>query len=140
MSNYYAPCFYRIDFVVIPSYIELPCSKKESPLALQNIHSENSFPVATQFKSDFQSYNIFDSLLFYIPDDTWKLNSSFTDRLQIFFVSVFSFRYFKARLSKGYKDFKTWDLKILSSFHKLPYGVTAEHIFNLLTKKLTIST
>ena len=26
MSNYYAPCFYRIDFVVIPSYIELPCS------------------------------------------------------------------------------------------------------------------
>ena len=23
MSNYYAPCFYRIDFVVIPSYIEL---------------------------------------------------------------------------------------------------------------------
>ena len=27
MSNYYAPCFYRIDFVVIPSYIELPCMK-----------------------------------------------------------------------------------------------------------------
>ena len=26
MSNYYVPCFYRIDFVVIPSYIELPCS------------------------------------------------------------------------------------------------------------------
>ena len=25
MSNYYAPCLYRIDFVVIPSYIELPC-------------------------------------------------------------------------------------------------------------------
>ena len=25
MSNYCAPCFYRIDFVVIPSYIELPC-------------------------------------------------------------------------------------------------------------------
>ena len=25
MSNYYAPCFYRIDFVVIPSYMELPC-------------------------------------------------------------------------------------------------------------------
>ena len=25
MSNYYAPCFYRVDFVVIPSYIELPC-------------------------------------------------------------------------------------------------------------------
>ena len=24
MSNYYAPCLYRIDFVVIPSYIELP--------------------------------------------------------------------------------------------------------------------
>ena len=24
MSNYYVPCFYRIDFVVIPSYIELP--------------------------------------------------------------------------------------------------------------------
>ena len=25
MSNDYAPCFNRIDFVVIPSYIELPC-------------------------------------------------------------------------------------------------------------------
>ena len=24
MSNYYTPCFYRINFVVIPSYIELP--------------------------------------------------------------------------------------------------------------------
>ena len=24
MSNCYAPCFYRIDFVVIPSYVELP--------------------------------------------------------------------------------------------------------------------
>ena len=24
MSNYYAPYFYRIDFVVIPSYLELP--------------------------------------------------------------------------------------------------------------------
>ena len=27
MTNYYTPCFYRIDFVVIPSYIELPCSE-----------------------------------------------------------------------------------------------------------------
>ena len=25
MSNNYAPCFNRIDFVFIPSYIELPC-------------------------------------------------------------------------------------------------------------------
>ena len=25
MSNYYAPCFYGIDFVVIPSWIEVPC-------------------------------------------------------------------------------------------------------------------
>ena len=25
MSNYCAPCFYRVDFVVIRSYIELPC-------------------------------------------------------------------------------------------------------------------
>ena len=24
MSNYNAPCFYRIDFIVVPSYIELP--------------------------------------------------------------------------------------------------------------------
>ena len=24
ISNYYAPCFYRLDFVGIPSYIELP--------------------------------------------------------------------------------------------------------------------
>ena len=28
MSNYYAPCFYRIDVVVIPSYIELPWRKE----------------------------------------------------------------------------------------------------------------
>ena len=27
MSNYYAPYFYRIDFTVIPSYIELPWFK-----------------------------------------------------------------------------------------------------------------
>ena len=27
MSNYYAPCFYGIDFVVIPSYTELSCTK-----------------------------------------------------------------------------------------------------------------
>ena len=26
MSNYYAPCFYIIDFVIIPFYIELPWS------------------------------------------------------------------------------------------------------------------
>ena len=25
MSNYYAPCFYRIDSVIIPSYEELLC-------------------------------------------------------------------------------------------------------------------
>ena len=24
MSNYYAPCFYKVNFVVIPSYIEVP--------------------------------------------------------------------------------------------------------------------
>ena len=28
MSINYAPCFYRIDFVVIPSYIELSCSEQ----------------------------------------------------------------------------------------------------------------
>ena len=28
MSNNYAPCFYRIDFVVIPFNIELPWSKQ----------------------------------------------------------------------------------------------------------------
>ena len=27
MNNYYLPCFNRIDFVVIPSYIEFPCFK-----------------------------------------------------------------------------------------------------------------
>ena len=29
MSNNYAPCFNRIDFVVIPSYKELPCYSLE---------------------------------------------------------------------------------------------------------------
>ena len=29
MSNYYSPSFYRIDFVVIPSYIELCWIKQE---------------------------------------------------------------------------------------------------------------
>ena len=28
MSNCYMQCFYRINFVVIPSYIELPCSNQ----------------------------------------------------------------------------------------------------------------
>ena len=32
MSNYYAPCFYRIDSVVIPSYIELPCFQQLSTI------------------------------------------------------------------------------------------------------------
>ena len=39
MSNYYAPCFYRVDFVVIPSYIELPWpnfKEKKRPLDIQN--------------------------------------------------------------------------------------------------------
>ena len=30
MSNYYAPCFCKIDFVVIHSYIELPCTYVET--------------------------------------------------------------------------------------------------------------
>ena len=128
MSNYYAPCFYRIDFVVIPSYLKLPCSKKKIHLAFQNMYSENRFPVATKFKSHFQSYNIFDSLLFYIPDDTSKAKFKFHRPSSDLLFLFFSFKYFKARLSKGYKDFKTWDLKISWSFHKLPYGVTAEHI------------
>ena len=40
MSSYYAPCFYRIDFVVIPSCIELPCLKAKSDAAppLQDYH------------------------------------------------------------------------------------------------------
>ena len=29
MSNYYAPCLYKINFVVIPSYIELPCRNRD---------------------------------------------------------------------------------------------------------------
>ena len=29
MSNYYVPCFFRIDFVVILCYIELPCFRVE---------------------------------------------------------------------------------------------------------------
>ena len=32
MNNNYAPCFNRIDFVVIPSHIELPCSYFVLPL------------------------------------------------------------------------------------------------------------
>ena len=30
MSNNYAPCFSRIDYAVIPFYIELPCTIKQS--------------------------------------------------------------------------------------------------------------
>ena len=32
MSNCYVPFFYRIDFAVIPSYIEFPCSKINKPI------------------------------------------------------------------------------------------------------------
>ena len=39
MSNYYAPCFYRIDFVVNPSYIELPCN--------DTVHKKLSFPLGS---------------------------------------------------------------------------------------------
>ena len=41
MSNYYAPCFYRIDFVVIPSYIEIPCYKAISYMTAYFSKSES---------------------------------------------------------------------------------------------------
>ena len=47
MSNYYEPCFYRIDFHVIPSYIELPGSKQE---ALRKVSKLNNFEVSTIWK------------------------------------------------------------------------------------------
>ena len=31
MSKYYAPCFYRIDIVVIPSHTELPWENWDKP-------------------------------------------------------------------------------------------------------------
>ena len=49
MNSYYASCFYRIDFAVIPSYVELPwfkfhCLRKFHCLKLQQL-KEN--PVGT---------------------------------------------------------------------------------------------
>ena len=43
MSNYYAPCFYRIDFVFIPSYIELPCLKKRSNFTFSALRMNMDF-------------------------------------------------------------------------------------------------
>ena len=47
MSNYHAPYFYRIGFVVIPSYIELPWSY-ETPQELENKQSENESATLTE--------------------------------------------------------------------------------------------
>ena len=35
MRNYYAPSFTRINFVVVPSYIELPCFKRKIGIIYQ---------------------------------------------------------------------------------------------------------
>ena len=48
MSNYYAPCFYRIDFFVIPSYIELPWT----PI------TKNYSKIKTGFGSAFSSLTL----------------------------------------------------------------------------------
>ena len=47
MSNYPTPCFYRIGFVVITSYIELPWSYETSQ-ELENKQSENESATLTE--------------------------------------------------------------------------------------------
>ena len=47
MSNYYAPCFYRIGFVVIPSYIERPWSYETSQ-ELESKQCENESGTLTE--------------------------------------------------------------------------------------------
>ena len=41
MNNYYAPCFYRIEFVVIHSYIELPWKEVLCSLRAKNLLNSN---------------------------------------------------------------------------------------------------
>ena len=61
MSNYYAPCFYRIDFVVIPSYIELPCENQQllMMLLLQQHKLINAFFLKIILLSSCQKYPMF---------------------------------------------------------------------------------
>ena len=41
MSNYYSPCFCRIDSLLIPSYKELPCSGWTVTLLYDYVHSSS---------------------------------------------------------------------------------------------------
>ena len=42
MSNYYEPCFYRVDFDVIPSYIELPwCHHFDGIIKIKDFDFDN---------------------------------------------------------------------------------------------------
>ena len=41
MNNYYETCFYRIDFAVIPSYIELPQKEVLCSLRATNLLNSN---------------------------------------------------------------------------------------------------
>ena len=53
MSNYYEPCFYRIDIVVIPSYIELPCFKQREVIDLTKVLL--SYDLSLTYQKDLRS-------------------------------------------------------------------------------------
>ena len=91
MMNYYEPCFYRIDFDVIPSYIELPCLSKCHPNMKFSLEEEknrklsfldvevsregNKFATTVYGKPTFSGvYTHFDSFL----PTTYKFSTIYT--------------------------------------------------------------
>ena len=57
MSNYYAPCFYRISFVAIPSYIELACNEWQWMITNQTRIQRVKMSVEENIETQEESYN-----------------------------------------------------------------------------------
>ena len=63
MSYNYVPCFKKIDFAVISSYIELPCDKqneikKHFANAGTNVHKKYEIIVKTRWTKTAQKNNV----------------------------------------------------------------------------------
>ena len=57
MSNYYAPCFYRISFAAIPSYIKLPCNEWQWMITNQTRIQRVKRSVEEDIETQEESYN-----------------------------------------------------------------------------------
>ena len=57
MSSYYAPCFYRISFVAIPSHIELFCNEWQWMITNQTRIQSVKVSIEEDIETQEESYN-----------------------------------------------------------------------------------